>query len=219
MLDIELQGESPIIEQRSEEWFNQRLGKITGSKFCSIMPSEKARVEWTETQYDVLLTVALERLTGIREEGFKSRAMQDGTDREPECKAFFESKYWEVVEDCPFIPFGDFGASPDGVIGGHTAYESKCPKDNTHLKYLLNPQRLFEQYKWQVVGECIALGVNKAVIVSYNPNFKDKFKMCRYDYELDQADVEKLIARLESAELKIQEIISNLEAMYGDDNA
>jgi hypothetical protein len=80
---------SKIIEhevvQRSEKWFDLRAGRLTGSHFAEIMPSAKARTQWTQAQDKVIYRIAAEILTRQADRKFfVSDAMQWGIDHESE---------------------------------------------------------------------------------------------------------------------------------------
>lgn len=192
------------VEQRSEEWFKQRLGRITGSIAADIMPSDKARVEWTQGQLSVLQKLAAERLTGQREESYTSKAMQWGIDHEDEALGALELHLDTVIGSSPFYPIDDYaGASPDGE-NWRAVYEVKCPSSKQHFKYMLNPESLFDDYKWQVYMEVWATGLPFAYIASYDPRFPEGKRLVVFEPELIEDEMEKLKARVKAADEKIK---------------
>jgi hypothetical protein len=75
-----------------------------------------------------------ERLTGYREEIFINEWMQRGTELEPEARAMYELMHSVDVEEVGFIldDSGEFGCSPDGLIGEDGGVEFKCPALKNH---------------------------------------------------------------------------------------
>ena len=70
-----------MIEQGSEEWHQQRLGKITASRVSDVMA--KTKTGYGASRKNYMMELLCQRLTGSREEGFTSAAMQRGTELEP----------------------------------------------------------------------------------------------------------------------------------------
>jgi len=69
------------MEQRTEEWFTARLGKVTASKVADVMAKTKTGYAASRETYATQLV--LERITKTKAEGFTSQAMQWGIDQEP----------------------------------------------------------------------------------------------------------------------------------------
>ena len=209
-MDIEIIEDPKQVEQRSEEWFKLRLGKITGSRFPALMTSpNKADHKFSETQLKILKELAVERLTGERTEFFTNKYMEWGTETEPQAIAFYESKEWVKVKEVCFYPFDDFGDSPDGIIEGVKAIEVKCPKSTTHLDYLVDPTKLLKAYKWQCYGHMIATGLKECDLMSYDPRFTDESKqMIVVTIKFEQEEADKLMTRLRLAEETIKGFVN-----------
>ncbi len=162
--------------QLSTEWFQVRLGKLSGSKFQKLMPTKRQKPDaWNDTQLNILRECAAEILTGEREESFTSKAMQWGNDNEENARRAYERHEMTTVRECGIFLYSDYlGASPDGIIESTgESWETKCPTSKQHLRYWLDSQNLFDDYEWQCVGECICSGHTKGVICSYDPRFPD----------------------------------------------
>ena len=69
------------MEQRTEEWFAARLGRVTASRIADVVAKTKTGYGAGRANY--MAELVCERLTGQRAEGFTSKAMQHGTDTEP----------------------------------------------------------------------------------------------------------------------------------------
>lgn len=145
---------SPDITQRSESWFNARLGKVTASRIADVCA--KTKTGWGASRKNYMAELIVERLTGKRTEGFTNAAMQWGTDQEPEARAAYEWYCDARVTDAGFIihpTLTDSGASPDGFVGESGLVEFKCPNTATHLETLdsgIVDQKYVLQMQWQM---------------------------------------------------------------------
>jgi putative phage-type endonuclease len=198
MIDLEIITDPILhdVEQRSDEWFALRMGKLTGSNFPMLMPSIRQKVKVNDTQKKYLYEKACEILTGERKESFSNAAMQWGTDHEEEAVAYYELEKMVVVNEVGFYEINkNIGDSPDGVTEDR-AIEIKCPNSTTHLSYLLDNEKLVANYKWQCYGHMLATGLDKCDLVSFDPRFPDDKKMVIVTINKDQEQMDLLINRL-----------------------
>lgn len=122
-------------EQGSPEWYQIRIGKVTGSEFSRVLSSK-----WI----DYSDKIAAEQLTGYSEtddmDGFVSFDMQRGKDLEPLAAAEYERIYNVKLDQYGFIQSAEFdnlGISPDRVgTAVEFAVEIKSPRVSTHLRYI-----------------------------------------------------------------------------------
>lgn len=196
--------------QGSEEWFEARLGHMTGSRFQDIMPSEKAKKEWTDGQLTYIRKVAAEILTGVREDSFTSKSMEWGNTWEPVARQKYSDMIMSPIRECGFFEYTEYsGSSPDGIIGDNSAtFEVKCPESKQHLRYLLDPSELWKDYKWQVIGEMLCTGIHEAVIVSFDPRFPESKQIAVYHPENCDDDLRKLEDRIKKATDMLKEWIA-----------
>ena len=187
-------------EQRTPEWFAERLGKVGASEISKIINKKKDGSRYQQEE-DLLIQKATERITNIKTEGFINQAMQDGIDREPDARQLYELVTKNKVEEVGFIAHPTIkmsGASPDGlIIDSHKnegVLEIKCPIDTTHTKTLID-KKLPTQYMPQVQFQMACTGFKYAHFVSYSPNFPDKQKLI---YILVPRD-DKYIKQMEDA--------------------
>lgn len=137
------------IEQGSPEWHALRYGKIGGSSLKHLMANEGKPVR-NNAIYTEILAAQFEPF--VYEEGFKSKEMERGNTLEPLARLAYEDTFGVEVMQIGFAEYSDFaGVSPDGLIGSSEALEIKCPSANTHVKYMLNPLDMVEEYLWQCV--------------------------------------------------------------------
>jgi len=71
------------MEQRTDEWFKERLGHVTASKIKDVLAKKG-----TATRGNYLMQLVSERLTGQREETFVSAAMKRGIEVEDKARRF-----------------------------------------------------------------------------------------------------------------------------------
>lgn len=125
-------------EQRSDEWFAHRLGRVTASRIADVMAQTKTGPGAARKNY--LAELVTERLTGTVPERFTNAAMQWGTDQEPFARAAYEFMTDLSVREVGFIDHDTLpmsGCSPDGIIGDDGMVEIKCPNTATHIETLL----------------------------------------------------------------------------------
>jgi putative phage-type endonuclease len=142
------------MEQRSDEWFQARLGAVTASRIADVCARTKAGYGASRKNY--MAELVAERLTGNRVEGFTNAAMQWGTDQEPEARIAYEFYGNATVEEVGFVPhpaIAETGASPDGLVGDDGLVEIKCPLTAQHIETLLGgtiPEKYLYQMQWQM---------------------------------------------------------------------
>jgi putative phage-type endonuclease len=143
------------IEQRTEEWFAARLGKVTASRVADVIAKTKTGYAATRDTY--MTQLVLERITKTKAEGFTSAAMQWGVDQEPFARGLFEATTGQMVQEVGFMPHPLIemaGASPDGLLDdGEGMIEIKCPESKGMIETLLTqkiPQRYLAQMQFQM---------------------------------------------------------------------
>lgn len=142
------------MDQRSDEWFAARLGKVTASRIADVCARTKSG--WGASRKNYMADLVAERLSGKRTEGFTNAAMQWGTDQEPEARIAYEFYRDATVVEAGFVPhpsIAETGASPDGYVGDDGLVEIKCPNTATHLETLQGaklPEKYFLQIQWQL---------------------------------------------------------------------
>ena len=142
------------MEQKSEEWFTARLGKVTASRVADVIAKTKSGYSASRDNY--MAQLICERLTGQQGESFTNAAMTWGTETEPLARSAFEAYADVMVEEVGFVPHPSIemsGASPDGLVGLFGMLEIKCPNTATHIDTLLSqtvPGKYITQMQWQM---------------------------------------------------------------------
>jgi putative phage-type endonuclease len=127
-----------MIDQRTTQWFQQRLGKATASRICDIVAKTKSGYSTSRKNYAAQLVC--ERLTGAAQDSFTNAAMQWGTETEPLARDAYRQHSLSEVAECGFFDHPNVamaGASPDGLVGDDGLLELKCPNSATHIDTLL----------------------------------------------------------------------------------
>lgn len=178
------------IDQGSQEWLKMRLGVATASNFSKIVTST-GEISKTIEKYAIKL--AAEYFLTEPEETFKSAAMERGNELEPQARQAYCEEGLVEVDQVTFIKSdcGNFGYSPDGLVGKDGLIEIKCPQDTTHFEYLID-DRLPIEYKAQVQGGLMVSRRKWCDFVSYHPNFQEDKRLFIKRVYRDEEFIEKL---------------------------
>lgn len=110
------------MEQRSDEWFAARRGRITASAVGAILG-----VAPYQTRLQCLRRMVREA-HGAPSEFTGNIATEYGTFNEPGALIDYRIHTGNTVEEVGFIPFEDWaGCSPDGLVGDEGGLEIKAP--------------------------------------------------------------------------------------------
>ncbi len=188
------------IEQGSKAWFENRLGRITGTRFKALMSGIS-----TDTFKGLITTLTGEILSGEIEETYSNAIMERGKDLEPIARKEYESIFeCEVIEYGFVLPDEDkfyheyCGVSPDGH-----KLEIKCPLIKAHLNYI-EKNVLPNEYKWQVQGQLFVTGWDYIDFMSYYPNLKPFIIRVYTDNEMHQQIESRLHIAIAMIKAKIK---------------
>ena len=180
-------------EQGSPEWHQARCGIISASNMKSLFTSrgEKTASGVRETY---LNQVIAERLMQKPMDTFQSYDMERGTLLEAQARANFEMYLDVTVQEVGFHMHDDYdiGCSPDGLFAD-TGVEIKCPKANTHVRYMRS-KKLPTEYIQQVQGTMYVMNLERYYFMSYHPDLKPIIIEVKRDNELIDKAAEILIA-------------------------
>lgn len=110
------------MEQRSEEWFAARRGRLTGS-----MVGAALGLAPYQSQSDCMRALVRD-MHGMQSEFEGNIATEYGTNNEDNARRAYEMETGHDVKPAGFVPYDDWsGASPDGYIGNDGLLEIKCP--------------------------------------------------------------------------------------------
>ena len=159
-----------LSEQRSPEWFEARLGRITGSMAkCIWEKTAKGAptAKWRNYQ-DQLVA---ETLTGISaDDVYVTFDMQRGVDLEPIARRALAKRLGAAIRETGFLAHKTMriGSSLDGDINDFAAVvEIKCPKTTTHLGYI-EAGALPEDYSGQCLHNLYVSGAEVLYFASFD---------------------------------------------------
>ncbi|MDT8419374.1 MAG: YqaJ viral recombinase family protein [Desulfuromonadales bacterium] len=202
------------IEQRTEEWFAARLGKVTASKINDVMARLKNGGE-AATRKNYRVQLAVERLTGQKTETFTNGAMQWGIDQEPFAREAYEFIAGTAVEQVGFVDHAHLpmaGCSPDGLIGSDGMCEIKCPNTATHVEWMLAgtiPAEHVNQMLFQM--DCCRR--QWCDFVSYDPRMPIDLQLFVRRLHRDDAAIEKIRYEVISILDDVAQLVAQLEAI------
>jgi len=200
------------MEQRTDEWFAARIGKVTASRVVDVIAKTKSGYGVGRANY--LADLVVERLTGQKAQGFSNAAMEWGTEQEPHARAAYSAKTGILVEEVGFIDHPTVamsGASPDG-FAEEGLIEVKCPNTSTMLEYILDgkpPQKYVTQMQWQMA----CTGRPWCDFVSFDPRLPERLQLLVVRVPRDddyiamlEAEVKKFLAELDDNLNKLEKV-------------
>ncbi len=160
------------IDQGSDEWIQLRLGVATASNFDKIIT---AGGKQSTTLEKYALQLATDKMLTTPEPSYKNEAMIRGTELEPLARETYQEETFNIVEQITMFlsDCGNFGYSPDGLVGDDGLIEIKCPKATTHFQYIID-NKAPADYWQQLQGGLWLSGRKWIDFVSYHPDFKTK---------------------------------------------
>ena len=181
------------LPQRSQQWFEARLGVITGSR---------AKQVFAKNNLPFIDELIAERMTGTIPDSFTSDAMKHGILFEPEAIRVYEETTKNKVEEIGFCVHDKYpfiAVSPDGLVKVDGKYqgavEVKCPSSKKHIEYI-RIGRVPAEYKAQVLHYFVV--VEDLVwldFVTYDPRMKShKINVHRVHRNEIQEEVDAALA-------------------------
>lgn len=191
------------VPQNTDEWLELRLGKPTCSMFGTFMANYGK--DFGDPAKREALRIALERLTGKKaEHSFSNDHTERGHEQEPLARMLYAEEHFAEVSNGGFFDCGDWGDSPDGLIGAPGVLEIKSVIASTHYA---NIQRgnYDPAYKWQLVGHIDCTGRDWVDFASYCSDFPRDSQLCVY--RLHREDCEDELKMLHERRAQFLELI------------
>ena len=187
-------------EQRTEDWYNIRKGKMTASNAETIIANGKG----LETY---IYNLMAEYYSSAEKENYINADMQRGIDLEPEAKIEFQFYTGLDIKEVGYVEFNEYIlVSPDGLIGDDGLIEIKCPNDSIYFKLLLS-NNIKPEYIAQMQMQMYVTDRQYCYFVSYNPNFEKSLYIKKINR--DEEMINKLKKGLERGTQLIKEIKEN----------
>jgi putative phage-type endonuclease len=201
-------------EQGSQEWLQDRCGKVTASRIADLMARTKSGYSASRANYASQLIC--ERLTGCVAPSFTNAAMIHGTETEPEARRAYEFYIDRDVIQVGFIPHPSIemaGASPDGLIGDDGLLELKCPNSATHIETLLGgviPDKYVKQMQFQMA----CTGRQWCDFASYDNRLPERMRLFVKRVDRDEELIGEIETEVRGFLAEIDETVAQLRARY-----
>ena len=187
-------------EQRTDEWYAIRRGKMSASNAETIIANGKG----LETY---IYNLMAEYYSSAEKENYINADMQRGIDLEPEAKIEFQFYTGLDIKEVGCVELNEYIlASPDGLIGDDGLIEIKCPNDSIYFKLLLS-NNIKPEYIAQMQMQMYVTDRQYCYFVSYNPNFEKSLYIKKINR--DEEMIDKLKKGLERGTQLIKEIKEN----------
>lgn len=180
------------VQQNTDEWTSLRTGKATASNFSCFMANDGKAFGEPAKKY--ALQIALERITGKKAEfSFSNEHMERGHEQEPVARMLYEEERFIDVSNGGFFDWGDYGDSPDGLIGDDGVAEIKSVTAAVHYATLLRGS-FDPAYRWQLVGHLDCTKRKWCDFISYCSDFPEGQQLIVH--RLNRADCGDELVRL-----------------------
>ena len=195
------------VAQGSQEWLDLRAGIPTASEFdCLVSPTGEVRKGGMPKTY--VAKKLAEWWQGGPLLEYNTFDMEQGQILEESAKPNFTVETDLEIKNVGFITTDDgrVGCSPDGLIGDNSGVEIKCPKIETHVRYLLNGG-LPKEYIHQVQGSMWVTGCQTWRFYSFRRRLPSLNLVIERDDAFQKAISEALEAFLASFDAGMNRLI------------
>lgn len=223
--------------QRTLEWYRQRLGNITGSRCGDLMKTGRKKEDtFGDTAKSYIMQLAAERMLNpavvndddifaeyVEFTTVTSKTMRFGSEQEANARELFaRMTHVNIVEpsSCKHDSIPHFAASPDGIILDAQKHplaclEIKCPKVDTFVKYLditdgATLKDINPTYYYQVQAEMMCTNTCLCYFVVYSPWLLHPIHVARIERNDD--DTAALSERILLANKLINEITNERQS-------
>ena len=202
-----------MMEQRTEEWFAARLGKVTASKVADVMAKTKTGVSASRANY--LSDLVVERLTGQKAEGFTNEYIQHGIDTEPQARMAYEAFKGVLVDELGFADHPtilNFGCSPDGLVGNDGLIEIKCMSSKNAIETLL-AGKAPSKYIPQMMAQMACTGRAWCDFVSFDPRLPEDLQLFVVRVDRDDEYIANLEKEVTTFLVEVDETVVKLKGL------
>lgn len=193
-------------EQNSPEWYSARLGIPTASMFATVQAKGKdGGASLTRAKY--LKQLAGERICGEPMENYSNAYMERGKAMEDDARSLYQFVHDAPLTRVGFIRNGDYGCSPDSLIGEDGVLEIKSAAPHILIDYLLKDQ-FPPEHVAQCQGALMVTGRAFVDICIYYPKMPLFVKRA----QRDEAYIAQLRGAIEQFNTELAEIVSKVRA-------
>ena len=201
------------LPQGSEAWLAARAGKVTASRINDVLSRSRDRKNEGSTRRNYKAQIIAERLSGRpQENGFQSKAMENGLELEPLARSAYEVAKGVLVDLVGFVLHPSIersGASPDALVGTDGVLEIKAPFPATHIGYLLAGE-VPTEYENQILWQLACTERAWVDFVSYCPAFPPHLQLFIARFNRDDARILEITAEVNVFLREVDEIIERL---------
>lgn len=186
--------------QRSSEWFEQRLGKVTASRVKDCLAFDTKGKEKT-IRKNYRENIVAERLTGLPSdpEPYVSYDMKWGMVNEDIAKNVYQLTYHRIIDEAPFVQHESLmcGASPDGYVtdpktGEVGLIEIKCLRSANHLFKVILTQEVPDEHMAQIQMQMWITGMLWCDFVAFDSRLPEGLKIFVKRVERDNEYIKML---------------------------
>ena len=199
------------MEQRTEEWFAARLGKVTASRVADVLAKIKSGESASRKNYKMELVV--QRLTNKVGESFTNAAMEWGTEQEPFARMAYEAHTGTFVKEEGFVDhptIEGFGCSPDGLVG-EGLIEIKAPNTANHIETVLE-NKAPSKYIPQMQAQMACTGAKWCDFVSFDPRVPEDLQLFVVRVERDQEYINSMEVEVKQFLSEVLDLFNQLKA-------
>ena len=199
------------MEQRTEEWFSARLGKVTASRVADVLAKIKSGESASRKNYKMELVV--QRLTNKQGESFTNAAMEWGTEQEPFARMAYEAHTGTFVKEEGFVDhptIEGFGCSPDGIVG-EGLIEIKCPNTANHIETVLE-NKAPSKYIPQMQAQMACTGAKWCDFVSFDPRVPEDLQLFVVRVDRDQEYIDAMEVEVKQFLSEVLDLFNQLKA-------
>jgi putative phage-type endonuclease len=203
--------ERDCMEQRTEEWFAARLGKVTASRVADVLAKIKSGESASRKNYKMELVV--QRLTNKVGESFTNAAMEWGTEQEPFARMAYEAHTGTFVKEEGFVDhptIEGFGCSPDGIVG-EGLIEIKAPNTANHIETVLE-NKAPSKYIPQMQAQMACTGAKWCDFVSFDPRVPEDLQLFVVRVERDQEYIDSMEVEVKQFLSEVLDLFNQLKA-------
>ncbi|MBL4795878.1 MAG: YqaJ viral recombinase family protein [Oleispira sp.] len=194
------------IEQGSDQWKLDRLGKVTASPVKNVMSKGKGKAP-SKMAETYMMELIAEILTGQSKPFFENDAMKWGTETEPQARDTYSVKNgFVIVREVAYVEHNEhILISPDGLIGDDGLLEIKCPNTTTQIKRALSDDYAAD-YKAQIQMQLWVTERKWCDFVSFDPRLDCAAGYLQQRVERDEEYIEEMKTKVYAFIEKMKEI-------------
>lgn len=190
------------VKQGTDEWFQLRLGKFTGSDGQAVAANGKG----LET---LIFEKAAEIITGKSKPSYTNPDMERGNELEAMARNSYELESGKLVKQVGFCEMDEFtGSSPDGLIDEDGMVEIKCKNDANFARFLFD-HKIDPEHNWQIQFNLMVTGREYCDYVIFNENFPKTTIITRIDR--NESDIAKLKAGVAMGIAQLKAILDKIK--------